>query len=195
MTDPHPQEAALIHAAINANDAAAFQTLYQHYVRRIYAYVAARVENPQDAEDIVSDVFLRMIKSLDQLRNPHESSLTAWLFRIARNALADHYRRDPHPPEKIIALAQVAASDPAPDVAAEHQDDAARLRQQIAALSDRKREIITLRYYGGLRNHEIAAVLGIGEKTVSAYLSRALSDLQEHYLPQNPASPRKEAHS
>lgn len=157
------------------DDADAFQALYQRYVRRIYGYVGARVANPQDAEDVVSEVFLRAIRHLDQLRGRQSASFAAWLFVIARSAIADHYRRDGR--AQAVSLDHATAEarhDP-------YTDDALLLRQLIAALPERKREIVLLRYYGGLRNQEIAAVLGVGEKTVSAYLSRALDDLQAQY--------------
>lgn len=62
------------------------------------------------------------------------------------------------------------------------REEAARLRALVNELPERTREIVTLRYYGGLRNTEIAEVLGIGEKTVAATISRALDGLQAKYV-------------
>lgn len=162
-------------------DADAFKELYRRYVKRVYSYVAARVNAPQDAEDIVAEVFLRVIKNLDQLRYPQQISFAAWLFAIARHAVADHYRRN-GAADKYLSLEDAPIAAPAekqPDYILSQNEESAQLYRLIQTLPQRKREIITLRYYGGLRNQEIAEVLGIGEKTVSAYLSRALSDLQD----------------
>jgi RNA polymerase sigma-70 factor (ECF subfamily) len=182
MPDPEElQEAALIQAAVHDPDA--FQALYQRYLRRVYAYVAARVGNPQDAEDVVSEIFLRVIRHLDRLHKPQQTSFAAWLFVIARHAVTDHYRRNGQAARLIPLGSAEHLPQPGaqPDALLSEADETARLGQMIALLPERKREIITLRYYAGLRNHEIAAVLGIGEKTVSATLSRALNDLHAHY--------------
>lgn len=172
-------ELALIQRA--QTDAGAFQELYGRYVKRIYGYVAARVNAPQDAEDIVADVFVRVIKNLPQLHHQQPTSFAAWLFAIARHTVADHYRHN-GTPNKYLPLDDAHIAAPAekqPDHIISQNEEAARLYRMIQALPQRKREIVTLRYYGDLRNQEIAEVLGIGEKTVSAYLSRALNDLQQ----------------
>lgn len=174
-------EQALVRRA--ATDPDAFQTLYHHYFRRIYAYAAARIGNPHDAEDVVSEIFLRVIRNIDQLRNPRHTSFAAWLFVIARNTVADHYRHNGRS-ENLVPLDAVeplVAQEPDPDHRLAANEEATQIQRMILALPERKREIIVLRYYGGLRNQEIAVVLGIGEKTVSAYLSRALNDLQAQY--------------
>jgi RNA polymerase sigma-70 factor, ECF subfamily len=176
--DDHEQ--ALARRAVDDPDA--FQQLYRRYVRRVYGYVAARIANPGDAEDVVSEIFLRVVKRLDQLRNQQHLSFVAWLFAIARNAVSDYYRRDGHA-NRLVPLdaTPLAAADSPLDHAIIADEDAAPLRALIRALPERQREVITLRYYGELRNREIADVLGIGEKTVSAYISRALRDLQADY--------------
>lgn len=177
--DEHEQ--ALARRAVD--DPEAFQALYHHYFRRVYGYVAARVAAPPDAEDVVSEIFLRVVKHLTQLRNQQQLSFAAWLFVIARSAISDHYRRNGHAKTLVPldAAAPLPAGDSPLDRIVTEKEDAARLRTLIATLPERQREVITLRYYGGLRNQEIAAVLSIGEKTVSAYLSRAVSELQKSY--------------
>jgi RNA polymerase sigma-70 factor (ECF subfamily) len=171
----------LVQQAIQDPDA--FQELYQLYFRRVYAYVASRIGNQQDAEDVVSEIFMRVSRNLDQLRNQQDASFAAWLFVIARHAITDHYRRNGHSENhaSLDITESLAAVDSQPEKLVIESEDAARLYRLIVSLPERKREIITLRYYGGLRNHEIASVLGIGEKTVAAYLSRALDELQEKY--------------
>ncbi len=177
--DEHEQALARRAAA----DPEAFQVLYHRYLRRVYGYVASRIANAHDAEDVVSEIFLHVVRNLDQLRNQQRASFAAWLFAIARNAISDYYRRQ-GAAQSLVALeaaAPLIAAQPTPDRVVTEQEDAARLLALVVALPDRQREVITLHYYGGLRNQEIAAVLGIGEKTVSAYLSRALNQLQEQY--------------
>lgn len=175
------QEQELVRRALD--DQTAFQQLYERYFKRIYGYVASRINNRPDAEDVVSEVFLRVIQNLAQLRSQYPTSFAAWLFAIARNAVTDHYRRKAHT-ETVVLLNSsppVTAVDLHPDTIIIEGENAAQLREMIATLPERKREVVMLKYYGGLRNQEIAVVLQIGEKTVAAYLSRALDELHEKY--------------
>jgi RNA polymerase sigma-70 factor (ECF subfamily) len=179
--DLEGREQALVKRALD--DPLAFQELYENYFSRIYGYVASRINNQQDAEDVVSEVFLRVIRNLAALRNQHPTSFAAWLFAVARNVITDHYRRKEHT-ESVIPFdspSPLIAQAPHPDTDLIGSEEAAQLRDLIATLPERKREIVTLKYYGGLRNQEIAVMLQIGEKTVAAYLSRALDELHEKY--------------
>lgn len=164
-------------------DPGAFVALYHLYAGRVYGYVAARVDSRSDAEDIVSDVFMRALRNLDQLRTKQVDSFASWLFSIARHAVADYYRRDGrgHPVQPLEDSAEISAPGPSLDQIILESAEAAALYALVRGLPERQREVVTLRYYGGLRNREIADVLGIGEKTVSAYLSRALNDLRAAY--------------
>lgn len=182
-------ERALVMWALD--DPAAFQRLYERYFRRVYSYVAARVDDQHDAEDIVSDVFLRVVRNLNQLRNAHHISFAAWVFTIARNAVTDHHRRKPQR-EALVSLesAPPVSTDSSHDTGLIDHENAAQLRRLIAALPERKREIITLKYYGGLRNQDIAALLHIRERTVGGTLSRALDELHQKYIALNPETER-----
>ena len=176
--DDSPDEREHWHGA--ADDPEVFQALYRRYFKRVYAYVAARIGNPHDAEDVVSEVFLKVLKNLRDMRSRQPASFAAWLFVTARNTVTDYYRRNGHATAlvQLDEAAPVAAEEQEPEHVAGQREIAAQLGALVGALPERKREIVTLKYYGGLRNHEIAIVLGIGEKTVAAYLSRALDELQ-----------------
>jgi RNA polymerase sigma factor (sigma-70 family) len=163
---------------------AEWEALYRAFLPRLYAYVAARVPAPQDAEDLTAVVFLKAVRNRDQFTGRHERSLAAWLFAIARHAVTDFYRRaDPRGEPQALEDAALAlpAAQPSPEAALLEAERHAELRRLIRALPARRREIVALRYFGGLRNQEIAAVLGLGERTVAAHLSRALRDLYAAY--------------
>ena len=176
--DPE-QEQGLVSRA--RDDPDALQALYRLYVRRIYGYVASRINNRQDAEDVVSEVFLRMVRTLDRFSNRHGYSFAAWIFTIARNAVSDYYR-DRRKTEVSVspdALPQPRADDP--DAALSQQEAAAELRRRVRALPERQREVIVLRFFGGLCNGEIARVLEIDARTVASHLSRGLRTLRDAY--------------
>lgn len=163
------------------SDPAAFNRLYALYLGRVYGYVAARIGNRQDAEDVVSEVFLKVVRNLDQFRRQHGLSFAAWIFTIARHAVSDFYRR--RPSVQTLALDAAPLIADSPDLVVMERENARDLRKLVSALPERQREIVMLRFYSGLRNQEIAVVLGVGEKTVSANLSRALKDLSQQIQP------------
>jgi RNA polymerase sigma-70 factor (ECF subfamily) len=166
-----------------ANEPDAFTRLYAHYFPRLYAYARSRVNDDHEAEEIVAEIFLRVVEKLDRFRWRHARSFAAWLFRIAHNVLVDHARR-----ERRVATApltdvpDLVSPTILPDQAALDAEDGAVLHQLLRSLSPRRQEIITLRFFGELRNQEIAHVLGIDERTVAAHLCRGLAELHHKYL-------------
>jgi RNA polymerase sigma-70 factor (ECF subfamily) len=171
-------------------DPRAFAPIYDHYFPRVHAYVRYRVYDPQDAQDIIADVFFRAIRHLKRFRWRNTNSFAAWLFRIAHNLVIDYRRqRKPaglplEPEDNLVGLVDQA---PLPEDVLAQQEAFRQIRALIATLSPRRQEVITLRFYGGLRNYEIARVLGLDERTVAAHLCRALQDLERRYAA--PAQP------
>jgi RNA polymerase sigma-70 factor (ECF subfamily) len=148
------------------------------------------VGRKQDAEDLTAEVFLKVMEELGAGRFEwrHNNSFAAWVFRIAHN-LVGNFRRDAaragsiggtegagHP-IPLDELPEIASSDLPPEDALLRKEVFAQLHALVNELSARKREVVSLRYFAGLRNHEIAQVLGIDERTVAATLSRALDEL------------------
>lgn len=162
----------------------AFREVYRHYYPRLYAYIVYRVGRKHDAEDLAADVFLAVVKSLPKFDYRGEGSFSAWLFRIAYNRIAQFYaysRRVDAPlalddvPEISLGAKHESST---PEAAVARREQFARLHAMIATLTPRRQEVVTLRYFGGLNNREIAAVLGLDEGTIAAHLSRALADLE-----------------
>jgi RNA polymerase sigma factor (sigma-70 family) len=171
------EETHLIRQAIH--DPTAFQRLYELYFRRVYSYVAAKLTAPQDAEDLVAEVFLQVVKGLPRLNNRHDLSFAAWIFTIARNSVADFYRR--RRPLDEAALSHTLPTTYEFDDSLIEQERAAELRMLLNTLSERRREVLMLKYFSGLRNLEIAQVLSLDERTVASHLSRGLKDLYDAY--------------
>lgn len=160
-----------------------FRALYRHYFPRIYAYVAARVGRKHDAEDVVSEIFVKVVEALNRFEYRGEGSFTAWLFRIAHNHVVQFYRRQGRSAQAISLddVPQLRSDLPSPDEAYLQKERFARLLEMLDTLSPRRQEIISLRFFGELRNQEIAEVLGLSEKTVASHLSRGLDDLHHKY--------------
>jgi RNA polymerase sigma-70 factor (ECF subfamily) len=160
-------------------DPDAFRALYHAYFQRVFAYVAYRVNGAADAEDVTSDIFMQVVKGIGGFHYRGDGAFAAWLFRIAHNCVATYHRRAFV--RRTLALddvPEIASPYATPEGALADKDCFIRLHTAIRRLSPRRQEIITLRYFGDLRNQEIAAVLGLDERTVAAHLSRALRDLQ-----------------
>ena len=175
---PDEERDLITHLAQNPDG---FRQLYQNYFPRIYAYVASRVSTRQDAEDIVSDVFVSVIEAIDRFEYRGNGSFAAWLFRIAYNEVQGHYRQTLRRSTIPLADIDIESHELPQDEALSQKEQAERLRAMLQTLSPRRQEIITLRYFGELRNQEIAEVLGLNEKTVASHLSRGLEDLQRKY--------------
>ena len=165
-------------------DPRTFAPIYDHYFPRVYAYVRYRVYDLEDAEDIIADVFFKAIRNLKRFKWRNTHSFAAWLFRIAHNLVMDHCRQRKRVGSSLKpedSLVQVVDQAPLPEDALAQQEAFQQMRALIATLSSRRQEVVTLRFYGGLRNCEIARVLGLSERTVAAHLCRALQDLERKY--------------
>ena len=161
----------------------AFRELYRHYFPRVYRYVAYRIRREQDTEDVVAEIFMQVVKALHRFEYRGEGSFSAWLFRIAHNQVNQFFRQTGHgeEPVPLDELPEIQSHHLAPDQALVRKEQFARLSAHIALLPSRRREIITLRFFGGLRNREIAQVLRLDERTVASHLSRGLADLRREY--------------
>lgn len=160
----------------------AFAQLYNNYFPKLYTYVSYRVARPQDAEDIVAETFLRVIRDIKAFQGRYESSFAAWLFRIAYNLINDRYRLRYKTEERAIEeLDDFAAAAGQPEEIALQKEEFLQLYHLLGSLPRRRQEVITLKFFGGLRNQEIAQILGLGERTVAAHLCRGLEELQHKY--------------
>lgn len=159
------EDAALIRAACEG-DRAAFGQLYERYARFVHGVLLSRVP-PDDAEDLVQDVFLNAWRRLRTLRD--DSAFGAWLAAIARNRAADHHRRP--------AIHEEVHEDlPAKDC---EESDALAILAAIQSLPDTYRETLTLRLVEGLSGAEIAARTGLTQGSVRVNLYRGMQQLRE----------------
>lgn len=177
------QEQVLVERA--KDDPESFRTLYRHYFPRIYGYVGGRIPRKQDAEDVVADIFLNVLKGLPKFDYRGEGAFTAWVFRIAYNAVKQFYRASSASHDvSLVDIDTLPDTTLNPDSAIIQSEQFARIRHLVTRLSPRRQEVITLRFFGGLRNQEIANVLDLDERTVAAHLCRAIDDLQRMYQTQ-----------
>lgn len=176
---PQHDDQALVRAA--QADVAQFNALYHLYVERVHRYMLARTHNAEDAADLTQQVFLQALDALPRYRE-RGVPFAAWLFRIARNVVADAKRR----PERAtpwddvpLGMLPIDAADP--EAAALQSESIARLRALLLHLDTGKRELLALRFAAGLSSRQIAAVVGKREAGVKKQLTRIVSALKEQY--------------
>jgi RNA polymerase sigma factor (sigma-70 family) len=154
-----------------------FDALYRKSAADVFAYVASLLRDQAAAEDVTAQAFekaYRRQKSFD----PKRGNERAWLFGIARNAALDELRRR----KRRVSLA-LDPEDPAAQNAFDDADDADARRLTVRAALDslepRDRELITLKFHGGLSNAEMAIVLKTSESNAGTRLHRAMAQLRE----------------
>ena len=168
ITDDH-DERALIEAA--QADPARFVDLYERYFHRVYAYAIRRTASRAEAEDITSEVFERALVNLPKFEW-RGVPFAAWLFRIASNAISDHYRREAKQKE-------LPPAEPPQEDAIEDADRRAQVFRNVAVLPADQRRVIQLRFAEEKSIREVAEALGRSEGAVKQLQFRALQTLRE----------------
>jgi RNA polymerase sigma factor (sigma-70 family) len=154
---------------------ASFDALYRSCAADVYAYVASLLRDRAAAEDVTAQAFeraLRKRRSFDRQRG----SERAWLFGIARNAALDELRR-----RRRHSALYAEPTDDGPDVE-DHVEASARretVRAALNQLDPGDRELVALKFFAGLSNPEIAAVIGMSESNAGTRLHRAVTKLRE----------------
>jgi RNA polymerase sigma-70 factor (ECF subfamily) len=165
--------------AAAAGDVEAVGRLYDRLVAPIYRYVAVRVHRREDAEDLTQLVFERIVTSLPRYRS-RGRPFEAWAFRIARNAVIDHVRRDrAHEP---LSDGHEAGHDESPDRLTVRGEEIRELRRAIATLTVDQQEALALRFAAGLSAEEAAVVMGRRAGTVRGLTFRAIASLRRRLL-------------
>ncbi len=157
-------------------DAEAFAELYREHVQAIFRYVVQRVTDHQLAEDLTGDVFTKALQGLDRYQDRGKPFI-AWLYRIARARVIDHYRKhDRRPTESDIDVEPLSVDT---NMDAEMvQSHAARvLRMAISELTEDQQQVIMLRFIEGYRIDAIAEVMGKQPNAIKALQHRALRAL------------------
>lgn len=169
-------------AAAAAGDVEAVGRLYDALVTPIYRYVALRIHRREDVEDLTQLVFERIVSSLPRYRD-RGRPFEAWAFRIARNAVIDHVRRDrAHEP---LTDGHDTAHDETPDRLTVRGEEIRELRTAIASLTADQQEALALRFAAGLSAEEAAAVMGRRAGTIRGLTFRAIASLRRRMQPED----------
>jgi RNA polymerase sigma-70 factor, ECF subfamily len=174
---PVPADAPLdeLARAASAGDVEAVGRLYDQLVGPIFRYIAVRVRSREDAEDLTHLVFERIVAALPRYRHDGKP-FSAWAFRIARNAVIDHQRRNRR--TEPLDLMPELDDTGGPDVISLHEEEIRELRAAILRLTPDQREALILRYASGLSADEAAQVMGRRAGTIRGLTFRAIEALR-----------------
>lgn len=162
-------------------DGDAFGVLYERYVGRIYNYVYYRTGDPFDAEDLTARVFYRAMRHIGNYRN-QGLPLSAWLYRIAHNLVAnwhrDNSRRKEVPLEEGIFTSRNGNH---PEYELLESEEQERLMWVIRSLSPERQQLIILKFVEHLSNAEIGQIMDRTEGAIKSLYHRTLISLRDQY--------------
>jgi RNA polymerase sigma factor (sigma-70 family) len=153
-----------------------FAELYERTFPRVYAYVASLLRDRAAAEDVTAQAFERAYRKRRSYR-AGRGTMEAWLFGIARNAALDELRR-----RKRRTRLEGDPEDSGVPSSDDHLELALRretVRAALASLDGRERDLIALKFAGGLTNAEIGRILGMSESAAGTRLHRTITKLRE----------------
>lgn len=167
----------VVEAASRGDEAAAGE-LFDHYHPHIYRYAAARLRDPHEAEDVASETLARVLRDLGRFRW-RGGGFEAWLFRIASNLVFDELRsRAREAPREDLEQAEPPDLRTPEAVTLAHETTR-ELNAMLASLTHDQREVLLLRFAGGLSTQEVGAAMHRKPNAVRQLQFRALEHLRD----------------
>lgn len=173
-----PTDEALM-LAVGRGDLDQLGTLFERHHPTLFQFFCRVTGRRSVSEDLVQDVFFRMLKYRRTFHN--RSSFRAWMFLIARNARVDYFKKRARVPEEPESGNDPPSPDPFPSEQLEQAEDVALLELALSELSRDKRELLALARFQELRYDEIAELLGVNVGTVKVRVHRAVRDLRNAF--------------
>jgi len=169
-------EASLVQRA-KQHDQEALTQLYEANFDKIYRYVALKIGNKIEAEDLTQEVFLKALESISKFQW-RGISFSAWLFRIAHNQVVDYLRKKAKRMTVPIGEMVPSGKDD-PRQMAELNLEIEALMAATKKLTKAQQEVISLRFAAGLSIAEIAKTMGKSEGAVKALQHSAIASLRK----------------
>lgn len=166
--------------AVRDGEVGKLGALFDRYHRMLFDFFTRITGNRAVAEDLVQDVFFRILKYRKTYRD--DSHFKTWMFHIARNARIDYFKK--HRAEVLFPEEgfDIESQSPYPSHELETQQQTELLQRAMYKLPDEKREVLVLARYQELKYEEIADLLGCEVGTVKVRVHRALKELRDVYL-------------
>lgn len=166
-----PTEAELLTQAQQL-EARALGQIHDQYYPELYRFALYRTDDPEAAQDIVSEVFVRLLDALHQKRPP-QTTLRGWLFGVAAHLVADHFRRRP-----TVALDEELIAHGSTSAEAEARLRKQSVRRALQRLTAEQQDVLGLRFGDGFSVEKTAEALGKSVTAVKALQFRATEALR-----------------
>ena len=167
--------------AVRNGEIAKLGMLFDRHHRALFDFFARMTGSRTAADDLVQDVFFRMLRYRDTFRK--DSRFKAWMFHIARNARFDHFKKrqaeTPLPEDGMHAL---PSRSPFPGQELEQEQQTLLLECALLKLTEEKREVLVLSRYQDMKYEQIAALLDCEVSTVKVRVFRAIRELRDIYF-------------
>ncbi len=184
MQQVQEDEESLVRRA-KQRDQKAFTQLYEGYFDRIYRYVALRIGDKAEAEDMTQQVFLNALQSISSFQWKGVP-FSAWLYRIAHNQVVDYLRKKTKRPATLLDdslnISDSNNKDSNPQLMTEHSLDIEQLLSATRRLTEAQREVISLRFTSELSTAEVAKIMGKSQGAVKALQHSAIVALRKTLL-------------
>jgi RNA polymerase sigma factor (sigma-70 family) len=165
--------------AVRDGDLDQLGLLFERHHKHLYNFFMQQTGNNQSSEDMVQDVFYRMLKYRHTYRA--EGKFTTWMFSIAHNAKIDYYRSEKHRREENDIPETVTDDQPDPEEISVETNQHEILMDALDALSDEKREVLILSRFENMKYEAIADIMGCKVGTIKARVHWALKDLAQEF--------------
>ena len=153
--------------------------LFEKHNKSLYNFFLRQTGDTQTSEDLVQDVFYKIIKYRHTYRG--ESKFTTWMFRIAINSKVDYYRKQKHRSDETEISESIESKDPSPEEISLQKEKRALLMKALQMLPEAKREVLLLSRFQNMKYDEIAEILGCKVGTIKARIHWALKELTYEY--------------
>ncbi len=164
-------------------DKEAFARLYEEHFDKIYRYSVLRIGDRTEAEDVTQQVFLKALQSISSF-NWKGTPFAAWLYRIAHNQVVDYLRKKAKQQVTDFDESRTSSVDN-PQKMAEHSADVEQLFIATRQLTKAQREVISLRFAGGLSVAEVAKIMGKSQGAIKALQHSGILALRRVLLVEN----------
>ncbi len=158
--------------------------LYQRHRAPLLNYFVRLTGGLQLSEDLVHEVFLRILKYRHTFRP--ENRFPSWMYQIARNALYESWHKRKHlvplETDELELESELICPGPGPDLSLDQKQESARLNRALAELPVESREVLVLSRFQDLKYEEIAGILECGVGAVKMRVHRALKELRDRFL-------------
>ncbi|MBI4336355.1 MAG: sigma-70 family RNA polymerase sigma factor [Chloroflexi bacterium] len=162
-----------------AGTRAAVARLFETHFERVVRYIAVRIRDAEEAQDLASDVFTKALRAAETFRETG-APMEAWLFKIAHNVVVDHLRKQGRRParEPLDETMPVAGGED-PVEGLEREQELALLRQAMEHLTEAQRQVLALRFGGEMTSEQVAKMLGKSPGAIREMQSAAVKRLRQ----------------